>query len=88
MSRLFLFEGDYELGLDEKLTHLIVYLNRNNSDDIFYECMIGYDEDNEEIIIELFREIDGKWYDINAGAVTNVSQKIGEIIDANFDTSG
>ncbi len=75
MARVFLFEGNFEIG---RTSHIEVYRNTDNPADIKYECII----DKEECY-ELWRGHDGEWYDVE-GRVTNMSDLLGPIVDDNY----
>ena len=81
MAIIFLFECDFEIG--NKTSHLKVYKDLNNASDIMYLCLI----DNDEEPFYFVKCETGEWSDAYGG-VTNLSEKIGDIIEKNHDVSG
>jgi hypothetical protein len=78
MSKTFRFSQDIEIGT--KVSHLVVYRFVDDNSDYVYECVI----DNEEHF-QIAKGYQGEWYDYDHGNVTNISERLGAVIDKNED---
>ncbi len=78
MKGKILFKGNFEI--ENQLSQIEVYLLYNNQQDVRYRCVI-----NKKISYEVSKGFEGEWFDSEDGSITNISEKLGNIIDENYD---